>query len=285
MIIGFIIDIDQRLNKFIFQPYSIVNKMKLFDSHCHLDDKVYRKDLVQVIDRARQAGISRMMTVGVNKKTATRAVSLAEANPDLYASVGFHPHDAKQCHSDALGFMIQLAESSKVVAWGEIGLDYNRMYSPREDQERWFVRQLEIAAQLDLPMIFHERDSNGRFLEILKANSQNENAGVIHCFSGTAQELEQYLNMGLYIGITGILTLRGRGANLREMVSQIPANRMVVETDAPYLTPAPEKYHTRRNEPAFVKSVLLKLAEVRNEDPDQLAQTIWDNANRLYRIN
>ena len=259
--------------------------MKLFDSHCHLDDKAYRKDIDQVIDRARLAGISRMMTVGVNKKTATRAVSLAEANPDLYASVGFHPHDAKQCNSAALDFMIELAESSKVRAWGEIGLDYNRMYSPREDQERWFVRQLEIAAELGLPMIFHERDSSGRFLEILKPNFKNENAGVIHCFSGTAQELEQYLSMGLYIGITGILTLRGRGANLREMVPQIPANRMVVETDAPYLTPAPEKYHTRRNEPAFVKSVLLKLAEVRNEDPEQLAQIIWDNTNRLYRIN
>jgi TatD DNase family protein len=181
--------------------------------------------------------------------------------------------------------MIKLAESSKVRAWGEIGLDYNRMYSPREDQERWFVRQLEIAAELGLPMIFHERDSNGRFLEILKANFKNENAGVIHCFSGTAQELEQYLSLGLYIGITGILTLRGRGTNLREMVPQIPANRMVVETDAPYLTPAPEKYHSRRNEPAFVKSVLLKLTEVRNEDPDQLAQIIWDNTNRLYRIN
>lgn len=285
MIIGFIIDIDQRLNKFIFQPYSIVNKMKLFDSHCHLDDKVYRKDLVQVIDRARQAGISRMMTVGVNKKTATRAVSLAEANPDLYASVGFHPHDAKQCHSDALGFMIQLAESSKVVAWGEIGLDYNRMYSPREDQERWFIRQLEIGAELNLPVIFHERDTNGRFLEILKTDFKNESAGVVHCFSGTAPELAHYLDLGLYIGITGILTLRARGADLRKMVPQIPANRMVVETDAPYLTPAPEKYHTRRNEPAFVKSVLLKLAEVRNEDPDQLAQIIWNNTNRLYRIN
>ena len=258
--------------------------MKIFDSHCHLDDKAYRKDIARVIERAHQNDVIRMMTVGVNKETATQAVSLAEANPDLYASVGFHPHDAKQCNSDALDFMIKLAESSKVRAWGEIGLDYNRMYSPREDQERWFVRQLEIAAELGLPMIFHERDSSGRFLEILKANFKTESGGVIHCFSGTAQELEQYLSMGLCIGITGILTLRGRGANLREMVPQIPSNRMVVETDAPYLTPAPEKYHTRRNEPAFVKSVLRKLAEVRNEDPDELAQTIWDITCRLYKL-
>ena len=259
--------------------------MKIFDSHCHLDDKAYRKDITRVIERAHQNDVIRMMTVGVNKKTAILAESLAEANADVYASVGFHPHDAKECNSAALDFMMKLAESPKVMAWGEIGLDYNRMYSPRKDQEKWFIRQLEIAAGLGLPMIFHERDTEGRFLEILKTNFKNENAGVVHCFSGTTQELEQYLSMGLYIGITGILTLRGRGANLREMVPQIPANRMVVETDAPWLTPAPEKYHNRRNEPAFVKSVLMKLAEVRNEDPDQLAQIIWDNTNRLYGIN
>jgi len=259
--------------------------MKLFDSHCHLDDKAYRKDLARVIDRARQAGVARMMTVGVNKKTALRAVELAKSQPGIYASVGFHPHDASQCSADELDFLTELAQNPRVMAWGEIGLDYNRMYSPREDQERWFIRQLQIAAELNLPVIFHERDTNGRFLEILKTDFKNESAGVVHCFSGTAPELEAYLDLGLHIGITGILTLKARGADLREMIPKIPANQMVVETDAPYLTPAPEKYHQRRNEPAFVKSVLLKLAEAREEDPDQLAQIIWDNTNRLYRIN
>ncbi|MGD9077769.1 MAG: TatD family hydrolase [Desulfobacterales bacterium] len=259
--------------------------MKIFDSHCHLDDKAYRKDIDRVIERANRSGVTRMMTVGVNKKTAVRAVSLAESHSNLYASVGFHPHDAKHCNPTALDFMIALADSQKVRAWGEIGLDYNRMYSPREDQERWFIRQLQIAAELRLPVIFHERDTRGRFLEILKSDFINKNAGVVHCFSGTAPELESYLDLDLYIGITGILTLRGRGADLREMVPKIPAKRLVVETDAPYLTPAPEKYHTRRNEPAFVKSVLLKLAEVRQEDPDQLAVTIWNNTNRLYKID
>ena len=259
--------------------------MKLFDSHCHLDDQAYRKDIVRVIERAHQNGVIRMMTVGVNKKTAIRAVSLAEAHTDLYASVGFHPHDAKQCTPDVLDFMIALAKSPKVKAWGEIGLDYNRMYSPRNDQEKWFVRQLEIAGELGFPMIFHERDSNGRFLEILKAHLSKKQIGVIHCFSGNPAELKQYLSMGLYIGITGILTLKGRGGGLRQMVAQIPSGRLVVETDAPYLTPAPEKNRTRRNEPAFVKSVLLKLAEIRGEDPDHLAQIIWDNTNRLYGID
>ena len=262
----------------------IVGKMKIFDSHCHLDDRMYRKDIARVIERAHQNGVVRMLTVGVNKETAFRAVSLAESYPDIYASVGFHPHDAAQCNPATLDFMITLAENPKVMAWGEIGLDYNRMYSPREDQERWFIRQLEIAGKLGLPMIFHERDSNGRFLDILKAHLIEGQTGVIHCFSGNTAELQQYLGMGLYIGITGILTLKSRGAKLRQMVTEIPSNRLLVETDSPYLTPAPEKNHSRRNEPAFVKSVLLKLAEVRGEDPAQLAQTIWDNTCRLYNL-
>ena len=181
--------------------------------------------------------------------------------------------------------MIGLAKNSKVKAWGEIGLDYNRMYSPRMDQEKWFIRQLEIADALGLPMIFHERDSNGRFLEILKGHLKKEQVGVIHCFSGTSAELQSYLHLGFYIGVTGIVTQKERGANLRKMIPQIPAERLLVETDAPYLTPVPEKKHTRRNEPAFVKSVLLKIAQVRNEDPDQLAEIIWENTNRLYRID
>ena len=258
--------------------------MKIFDSHCHLDDKAYRKDIAGVIERAHQNGVKRMMTVGVNKKTAERAVELTESHAGIYASVGFHPHDAARCSEEDLDFLVTAAEREKVRAWGEIGLDYNRMYSPREDQEKWFIRQLEIAAGLKLPVIFHERDTNGRFLEILKSDFKNESAGVVHCFSGTQTELQHYLDLGLYIGITGILTQRTRGAGLREMAPHIPTNRILVETDAPWLTPAPEKYHTRRNEPAFVKSVLLKLAEVRDGDPDQLAQTVWENTCRLYRL-
>ena len=259
--------------------------MKLFDSHCHLDDKTYMKDIAQVIERAHRNGVAQMMTVGVNRKTAARAVSLAESNPGIYASVGFHPHDARHCSSEALDMLIRLAKNPKVKAWGEIGLDYNRMYSPRKDQERWFIRQLQIADALDLPIIFHERDSQGRFIEILETHLKKEQTGVIHCFSGTSTELQHYLKLGFCIGITGILTLKERGADLRKMLSQIPAERLLVETDAPYLTPVPEKNRTRRNEPAFVKSVLLKLAEIRGEDPAELAQAIWDNTNRLYRID
>ena len=159
----------------------------------------------------------------------------------FYAAVGVHPHDARECSEQTLEYLKKLSGNSKVKAWGEIGLDFNRMYSSREDQERWFIRQLETAVSLDMPVIFHERDSHGRLLEILKNRYPAGIKGVIHCFSGNSTELEQYLALGLYIGITGILTLKKRGADLRTMVPLIPEQRLLVETDAPYLTPAPEK--------------------------------------------
>jgi len=258
--------------------------MKLFDSHCHLDDKIYDKDFKDVLSRADTAGVSGIMIVGVDKKSSVRAVTLAESKPDLYASVGFHPHDAKECSKDALEILIKLAESLKVKAWGEIGLDFNRMYSPREDQERWFIRQLEISDKLNLPVIFHERESDGSLLEILKKHFKPGRTGVIHCFSGSEHELNQYLALGLHVGITGILTIKSRGSKLRNLAPLIPANRILIETDAPYLTPAPEKNKTRRNEPAFVKSVLLKLAKVRGEEPEDLAKIIYENTCRLYNI-
>ena len=258
--------------------------MKLFDSHCHLDDRIYDKDFKDVLSRADNAGVSKIMIVGVDKKSSARAVSLAESKPGLYASVGFHPHDAKECSKEALEFLVKLAESPKVKAWGEIGLDFNRMYSPREDQERWFTRQLEVADKLDLPVIFHERDSEGSLLKILNKHFKPGRKGVIHCFSGSESELNQYLALGLYIGITGILTIKSRGAKLRNLAPLIPANRILIETDAPYLTPAPQKNKIRRNEPAFVKSVLLKLAEVRGDEPEDLARVVWENTCRLYKI-
>lgn len=260
-------------------------KMKIFDSHCHLDDRAYDEDLDRVLARARSAGVNRMMTIGVNHKTSSRAIRLAESHPGIYASVGVHPHDVINCSDPVLKDLAKLTDNPAVRAWGEIGLDFNRMYSPREDQERWFRKQLRIASELELPMIFHERDSHGRFLELLKAHAAGCLKGVVHCFSGNQADLEQYLDLGLLIGITGIVTMQGRGSHLRRLVPLIPADRLLIETDAPYLVPHPENKRFRRNEPAFVKSVLFKLAEVREEDPEKLAKTVWDNTCRLYNLD
>jgi TatD DNase family protein len=158
------------------------------------------------------------------------------------------------------------------------------MFSPKAAQERWFARQMDIAQQLNLPLILHERDSAGRFLEMLKSHWFNGCSAVVHCFTGTREELFSYLDLGCYIGITGILTIKGRGAPLRDMVPQIPDNRILIETDAPYLTPAPEKNRTRRNEPAFVRSVLLTLSRLKGKDPKTYSEVIWENTCALYNI-
>ncbi len=260
--------------------------MKLFDSHCHLNDACYAKDMESVIRRAQAAGVNSMMIVGITEETSREAVAIACAHPQCYASVGIHPHDARDCTPAALDRLKTLAGNPQVKAWGEIGLDFNRMYSPRKVQEEWFVRQLEVADALSLPLIFHERDSGGRFLEILNDRYKGRGReGVVHCFSGGRRELEGDLNLGLYIGITGILTIQSRGEKLRSLVSYIPSDRILVETDAPYLTPAPEKNQTSRNEPAYVRTVLLHLAKVKNEDPESLAEIIWQNTCRLFRIH
>jgi TatD DNase family protein len=259
--------------------------VRIFDSHCHLDSTCYEGDLDAVLQRAEQAGVVRMLVAGVTVESSRRAAALAETRPGLYASVGIHPHDARHCTEAALKTLERLAAGRRVRAWGEIGLDFNRMYSGRSEQEAALVRQLACAEAAGLPLIFHERDSRGRFLEILEAHFDRRRRGVVHCFSGSPADLRRYLDMGLHIGLTGILTMAQRGAGLRRLTAAIPDDRILVETDAPYLTPAPEKNRTRRNEPAFVRSVLLKLAEVKKVDLQQLADTVWHNTCRLFGLD
>lgn len=258
--------------------------MKLFDSHCHLDDSAYDTDFNQVLQRSEDAGVSAMMIAGIHLESCRKAVMIAESYPHIYAAVGFHPHDTAAADESALKQLRKLADHPNVKAWGEIGLDFNRMHTPQAIQEKWLIRQIEAADDMNMPIIFHERDSEGRLLSILKTSHRHPGNGVIHCFSGTHAELMQYLEMGYCIGITGILTLQSRGANLRTLAPDIPRNRILIETDAPYLTPAPEKNRFRRNEPAFVKSVLLKLSEILDENPETLAETLWNNTCALFRI-
>jgi len=262
----------------------MTKKYKLFDSHAHITDKSYAKDLDDVLQRAENAGIQGIMIVGVTERNSESAVRMAESLPRAWASVGIHPHDASSCNDQALEKLENLAKHPKVRAWGETGLDFNRMRSPQNVQEKWFIRQLQVAAKLNLPVIFHERDSDGRFLSLLKKHGSENLKGIVHCFSGNRDELKAYLNLGLYIGITGILTHKSRGADLRRMVSAIPDNRILLETDAPYLTPSPERNRFRRNEPAFVRSVFDKLCEVKQMSPDYLADRLLQNTCTLFGI-
>jgi TatD DNase family protein len=259
--------------------------LQLFDSHCHLYDKSFTADIDTVFDRAREAGVSDIMIVGIDAETSRQAAAMAASRPGCYAAVGFHPHDAAACTTDLVDGLAKMArDNPHVRAWGEIGLDFNRMYSPRDDQERWFIHQLAVADRIGLPVIFHERDSRGRFLELLAQHHKQPGNGVVHCFSGTRKELMAYLERGYYIGITGIVTLKERGRSLRQLVGMIPEDRILIETDAPYLTPAPAKNRTRRNEPSYVRLVLERLAGLMNRPARELASRIRANTCRLFRI-
>jgi len=272
--------------------------MRLFDSHCHIDDKAYANDILEVIDRACQEGVRGIMIVGVDVQTSLKAIELAPNNltrnhtnqeahghPIIITSVGIHPHDADNCSRQTLETLKTMAKAHTCVkAWGETGLDFNRMFSSQQDQETCFSSQLDLAQELDLPLIFHERDSKGRFYEMLKSEGPPARKGVVHCFSGTKQEMFNYLDLGYHIGITGILTLQERGEYLRKIAPLIPEDRLLIETDAPYLTPAPQKNKCRRNEPAFVKSVLVKLAQIKGADPETLSQTIFENTLKFYNL-
>lgn len=257
--------------------------MKLFDSHCHLDDRSYQSDLATVLARAHDAGVVAAMIPGIRRKGTDAMLSLVRQYTGLVAAVGIHPHDVKNATKSDLTDLIQMAQGAEVHAWGEIGLDFNRMFSPQQTQEDWLVRQLEAAVDLNLPVIYHERDSQGRLLDILTEYLPAGHPGVVHCFSGNRDELEAYLALGLHIGITGIVTIRQRGARLRELLPHIPLERILIETDAPYLTPTPERNKFRRNEPAFVRTVLEKIASTLDHDPTELADQIWTNTCRLYR--
>ncbi len=258
--------------------------MHIFDTHCHLSDTVFSTDMNALVDRAAAAGVRDIMLVGICLDDSRKTLALAETRPEFHAAVGIHPHDAASCSKDALRELAELSRHPKVRAWGEIGLDFNRMRSPRPVQEKWFAAQLEAAGDAGLPVIFHERDSGGRFLDMLRVLGPPPAGGVVHCFSGSREEMTAYLDLGLMIGITGILTIRGRGAGLRELAADAPLDRMVVETDAPYLTPAPARNKFRRNEPAFVRHTLHRLAEVRGMDAKDLAPVIYANSRRLYRL-
>ncbi|MCK5313334.1 MAG: TatD family hydrolase [Desulfobacteraceae bacterium] len=257
--------------------------MKLFDSHSHIDDVCFEKDFDQMLKRAREFSVHGIMIVGINERTSKKAIELAKNHKNLVTSVGVHPHDADTCSDNVIETLETLASTHSCVrAWGETGLDFNRMHSPKDVQEKWFERQIYAGANLNLPMIFHERDSEGRFLEILESADIQSRKGVVHCFSGSKEEMFKYLDLGYYIGITGILTIKKRGQALRELSLLIPEDRILIETDAPYLTPAPQKNKIRRNEPGFVNSVMLKLAEIKNTDVETLSETIWQNTENLY---
>jgi TatD DNase family protein len=256
-----------------------VSELELFDTHAHLHFPEFDADRSAVLERARHAGVRRMLTIGTEVPTSRAAIALAEHEPDVWASVGVHPHDAGDADEAALEEIERLARGPRVVAVGEIGLDFFRDLSPREAQTRVFRRLLGVARRVRKPVIVHCRDAHAEVLAILADERVGEVSGVMHCFSGDVEIARRCLDLGLLISLAGPVTYPNARA-LPDVARYVPPDRLVVETDCPYLPP--QGHRGKRNEPALITLTASRVAELRGEPLADLARRASDNARRLF---
>lgn len=252
----------------------------LFDSHAHIDDKRFDTDRAAVIESAFAGGLAGFINAGADMDSSARSVALAEQHASVFAAVGIHPHDAKDAREKDYAALAEWTEHPKVVAVGEIGLDYYYNHSPREVQQEVFIRQLDVARQTGKPFIIHDRDAHGDILSIIKKEAKGL-SGVFHCFSGSLEMAREVIRLGFYVSFAGPLTFKN-SVKLKEIACSVPLDRVLVETDSPYLTPEPNR--GRRNEPLYVRLVAGELARLRGMDPAEVAQVTTANVCRLFNI-
>ncbi len=258
-------------------------KPVFFDTHAHLHFPEFAADLSAVLDRAREAGVRFILTIGTDVEDSRAAVALAEVHPDIYAAVGIHPHDAAGADEAALEELERLARASpKVVAIGEVGLDYYRNLSPREAQVRAFERQLDLARRLAKPALIHCREAHAEALEILRRARVREVGGIMHCFSGSPDVARQCLELGLLISLAGPVTYPN-ARTLPEVATVVPLDRLVVETDCPFLPPQP--YRGKRNEPAYLPITASRVAQLKGRPVEELGAVMTRNAAALFGIS
>ncbi len=257
----------------------------LIDTHTHLDDPRYDGDRDAMITRAREAGVTTLITIGCDLTTSRAAIGLAERYPFVYASVGVHPHEVKRIDDAWYDELRKLAKHEKVAAYGEIGLDYHYNHSSPQEQRKRFREQIRLAAELRLPVIIHTREAQEDTIAILREEKASEVGGVFHCFSGDAWLAKDALDLGFYLSFSGILTFQN-ATMLRDIAKTVPLDRLLIETDCPYLTPVPHR--GKRNEPAYVRYVAEKLTELIGlggpQSLEALAQRTSENARRLFKI-
>jgi TatD DNase family protein len=253
----------------------------LIDTHCHLDADRFDQDRADVIERARATGVRRMVTVGCDEENSRRALGLAATHDDVWATVGVHPHEAAAAGERFDDVLEGLARSERCVAIGECGLDFYYDHSPRERQREVFARQVAVARRVSKPLVIHVRDAWSECLDVLYAEGARDCGGVIHCFSGSLDDARRSLELGFYLSIPGIVTFKSPG-DLPEVVRTAPLDRLLVETDSPYLAPAP--YRGKRNEPAYVLEVARKVAELRGMALDDVIERTGENARALFGL-
>lgn len=252
--------------------------MDLIDSHAHVDFPQFDDDRDAVIQRAQETGLVALVNIGTNLGTSRASVALAERYDFIYATVGIHPHDAEMTTAEALKNLRVLAQHPRVVAIGEIGLDYYRDYSPRPAQRQALYDQLVLASELDLPVVIHSRDAHDDVLRVL---GDWEGTGVLHTYAAGPKRLNQVIDMGFFIGISGPVTYSNADP-LRGVARAVPLDRLLIETDCPYLTPEPHR--GKRNEPAYVRFVAEAIAQARGDSVQRIADATTENARRLFGL-
>lgn len=256
--------------------------MNFVDTHCHLSDEKFSGDFQEVYERAKNVGVTKIINFGSTVADSVEVVELAKNFPAMFAGVGVHPEEIQDFDDAAAEKIIALAENKKVVAIGEIGLDYHWEKNPdaRLQQQKIFIQQLDIARQLNLPVCIHEREAHGDTLKILQTEGRGLR-GVLHCFSGSLEMAREVWKLGWLIGIDGPLTFKN-SAKLPEIIQAAPREMLLLETDAPYLAPMP--FRGKRNEPAYLVEIAKKIAELRGEDLETVAEYTTHNAEQLYRL-
>jgi TatD DNase family protein len=254
----------------------------LIDSHAHLDAPYFRNKLPAVLDRAHKAGIKKVITIGVTPSSSRNCMQIAAQYASVYAAAGYHPHWANGATPDRLTHAEKLAQEPSIVALGEIGLDYHHFRSPKQDQIALFRSMLDIAVAVQLPVVIHDRKAHSDIYQILAAYQSTLAGGIIHCFSGNWNLARKYLDWGFFLSIPGPVTYP-RSADLREVAQKAPLDRLLLETDAPHLTPTPQK--GRKNEPAFVRYTALEVARLRKIALEDVARATTQNVIKAFQLS
>ncbi|ATL38050.1 TatD family hydrolase [Bacillus velezensis] len=254
----------------------------LFDTHAHLNAEQFDTDLEEVIARAKAEEVERIVVVGFDKPTITRAMELIEEYDFIYVAIGWHPVDAIDMTEEDLSWIKELSSHEKVVAIGEMGLDYHWDKSPKDVQKEVFRKQIALAKEVNLPIIIHNRDATEDVVTILKEEGAEEVGGIMHCFTGSAEVARQCMDMNFYISFGGPVTFKN-AKKPKEVAKEIPNDRLLIETDCPFLTPHP--FRGKRNEPSYVKYVAEQLAELKGLTYEEIASITTENAKRLFRMN
>lgn len=254
----------------------------LFDTHVHLNAEQFSEDLNEVIDRARMEGVRYMVVVGFDRPTIIKAMELIEEYDFIYASIGWHPVDAIDMRDEDLEWIEELAKHPKVVAIGEMGLDYYWDKSPKEVQQEVFRKQIQLAKKVKLPIVIHNREATADIVTILKEENAAEVGGIMHCFSGSVEVAKECVEMNFYISLGGPVTFKN-AKKPKEVAQEIPLKKLLIETDCPYLAPHP--YRGKRNEPSYVKLVAEQIAELKGLSYEEVSQVTTENAKILFGIN